>query len=183
VKIIEALKQVKDLQRKASDLQRKVAANCALMENEMSPYQDPEKQVAGWIQSYQDTVKEILRLRIAIQYTNLVTKVTIEIGDNNVTKSIAEWVHRRRDLARMERDIYKCLTDRGLSPKTVTGEKGGEFKTINVKRFFDAAERDTQIGIFDNEPYLIDAKLEITNAITTLIEEMPEEEKQLEQEG
>jgi hypothetical protein len=44
-----------------------------------------------WIQAHGDIMKEILKLQIAIQKTNLLTPVTIEIGGKQVTKSIAFW--------------------------------------------------------------------------------------------
>jgi hypothetical protein len=169
MKIIEGLKKTKDLKRKADDLKRKVAANAAIMENEKPLYADPKAQVTEWLQAHSDVIKELLALRIAIQRTNLEVMVPIEIGGKTVTKSIAEWVHRRRDLATEERNMWKMLTDCGLKPQTRTGEKGSDYSTINVQRNFDPAERDRKIGEYENEPYLIDAKLEIVNAITDLI--------------
>ena len=61
MKIIEALKLGKDLQRKAEDIRKKVKQHAAHLSNEKPVYENQKKQVEEWIQSYQDIVKEILR--------------------------------------------------------------------------------------------------------------------------
>lgn len=169
MKIIEALKQVKDLQRKAQDLRDKVQKNCALANFETPPYSDQKKQVAEWIQAHSDVLKEILRLRVAIQRTNLAVSVTIEIGGKQVTKTIAEWVHRRRDLASEELKMWQGLSDRGIKEGIGKGPAGDALE-IKVVRFYDPAERDGKLDLFSNEPSLVDGKLEIVNAVTDIIE-------------
>ena len=99
MKIIEALKKIKDLQRKAEDLASKIGQYSAYLNYETPMYPDQKKQVSEWLQSHDDILKEILRLRLAIQKTNLETDVTIELGGKTVIHSIAGWIHRRRDLA------------------------------------------------------------------------------------
>ena len=97
MKIIEALKKTKDLQRKAEDIRTLIKNHSARSSLESDKYPEQEKKIHGWLQSHSDILREILRLRIAIQRTNLNTSVSIELGDKTVTKSIAEWIHRRRD--------------------------------------------------------------------------------------
>lgn len=169
MKIIEALKQIKDLQKKADDLKDKVSKNCAHLDYETPTYQNQGNQINEWLQAHGDTVKEILRLRIAIQRTNLAVDVEIKLGDKAVKKSIAEWIHRRRDLAANEAKIYRTLTDRGL--------KEGKFKQstdvvmdVKVIRYYKAEERDQKIELYTTEPNVIDARLETVNAVTDLIE-------------
>ena len=169
MKLIEALKQIKDLQKKAEDLRDKVKNNCALSSLESSPYPEPAKQIKKWIQSHGDVVKEILRLRVAIQKTNLATKVKINVGGKDVEKTIAEWIHRRRDLATEEMNMWRCLTDRGVTEGMVKGPSGDMIE-VKIQRFYDAEERDNNIELYRTEPMLIDSTLEITNAVTDLIE-------------
>lgn len=169
MKIIEALKQTKDLQRKADDLKQLVKENCALSNMDTPKYSDQARQIREWVQSHTDIIKEISRLRVAIQKTNIMTDVTIELDGKQVTKSIAAWIHRRRDLAGEDLSMWNCLTDRGIREgigKTPTGE---EYK-VSIVRFYDPGTRDTMRGQLASEPSLIDAKLEIVNAITDLIE-------------
>jgi len=168
MKIIEAMKKIKDLQIKADDLRKKVSTYCADQTIETPVYGDnQEKQVKEWIQSYGDIIKEILKLRIGIQRTNLGTRVTIELGGKQVTKSIAEWIHRRRDLAEYDKSIWSVLGDRGLREgiiKTSTGES----QEVKIRRYYNPKERDEKIELYRSEPSIIDSTLEVTNAVTDI---------------
>ena len=169
MKLIEALKQIKDLQQKADDLREKVAKHSAYRSTETPVYTDQKNQVSTWIQSHSDIVKEILRLRIAIQKTNLYTDVTIDVGGKSVTKSIAEWIHRRRDLASEEFKIWRQLTDRNIQEGHVKGA-AEQLVEVKIVRCYDPLARDTKLDILQSEPSVIDSKLEVVNAITDLIE-------------
>lgn len=171
MKIIQALRQIKDLKRKCDDLYKKVKENCADLDSNTPSYPDTRRQVTEWIQSYQDSVKEILRLKEAVHRTNLETKVTIELGGKFVEKSIVAWIERRRNLATMDELIYSALTDRTYKEEYTTKLSPGAPVTI-VRRilYFDPVERDNKMELFRSEPSKINSTLEITNAITDLIE-------------
>lgn len=170
MKIIEALKKTKELRVKQDDLTQKIKQHCADMDFETPVYADQRGQVAEWLQSVRDIGAEILRLRISIQRTNLATQVTIDLGDGNVTKSIAEWIHRRKDLAGLDMAAWTSLTDRGLKegmlPPSMLGAQGREVK---IRRYYDPKQRDTMIELFRNEPSVIDRTLEVVNATTDLL--------------
>src|ERR1700688_3580412 len=100
MKLIQAMKKIKDLATKAEDLRKKVTNHSADLTIETPQYPDQRRQVAEWVQAHGDILKEILHLRFCIQKTNIATPVSIELGGKHVTKSIAEWIHRRRDLAK-----------------------------------------------------------------------------------
>ena len=169
MKIIEAMKQIKDLQRKADDLRKLVREHCAISSVETVKYHNQADKVSGWIQAHSDIVKRILDLRTAIQKTNLATRVTIEIDGKGVTKSIAEWIHRRRDLANMEKDMWRCLSDRGIVEGKAKGPSGDEME-IKIQRFYSPEKRDKFIDLYSSEPLLIDSRLEVINAITDLVD-------------
>ncbi len=169
MKIIEGLKGVKDLQRKADDLKAKIAKHSAISSIETETYPDQKGKVAGWLQAHSDIIKEILRIRIAIQRTNLEVPVTIEINGKQVTKCIAEWIHRRRDLAENERKAWRALTDKNIQEGFVKGPADSNIE-LKVVRFYDPSEKDHKVAMYDSEPSTIDAKLEIANAVTDLIE-------------
>jgi hypothetical protein len=169
MKIIEAMKKIKDLQRKSEDLRRKIGQNSAKLSIEKSSYENPSGKISEWIQAVQDISKEVLRLRIAIQKTNLETMVEIELGDKLVTKCIAEWIHRRRDLALADCYAWKQLTDKGLKPQIVNSGQENETK-IEVDLFFSQEEKDEMIERYTAEPHAIDSKLEVVNCVTDIIE-------------
>ena len=170
MKLIESLKQIKDLQRKADDLRVKVSKHSAYLSNETPVYPNQQNIVEGWIQAHSDILKEILRLRIAIQRTNLSTMVTVKLDDKDVTKSIAEWVHRRRDLAKGEEAMWRMLTDRNLKEGHLPQSTGQPIE-VKIVRCYNPLTRDKMLSLYQSEPSTIDAKLEIANALTSLLEE------------
>lgn len=171
MKLIEAMKLIKELQIKREDLVAKVKQHCADLDFETPLYTDPKRQVSEWIQSHSDVCKEILRLRTAIQKTNISTKVKIEIGGKSVEKSIAEWIHRRRDLAGFELAMWSALGDRSLREGAMpSSQPGGQPREVKIRRYFDPVERDGKIELYRSEPSIIDRTLEVTNATTDLEE-------------
>lgn len=178
MKIIEAMKSLKDLQRKLDDLQEKVKTHCADSDYESAPYGAEQAEVVkGWIQGYSDILKLIMALKIRIQKTNLATEVTITIADKPVTKTIAEWVLRRGQgrerpgLAHAELRIWRSLTDRGLKEGTLPSSvPGAPAREVKIRRYYDPKLRDDKINEFASEPSLIDAALEVANATTELLD-------------
>lgn len=170
MKLIEAMKQLKDLKVKAEDLRDKVSRFCADLTIETPTYPDQKGQVSQWIQAHHDIVKEIASLRTAIQRTNLQTEVTIHLDGKPITKSIGYWIHRRRDLAGLEQQIWQKLGDRGLKEQNLQTVQGGNVTEIRIRRYFDPVERDKRVESYRSEPSVIDATLEVTNAVTDLIE-------------
>ena len=175
MKIIEAMKQIKALTVKAEDLRTKIGQYCADLDFETPTYGTTENneqraQISSWLQAHSDVLKEILRLRVAIQRTNLATSVTITLGDKNVTKTISEWIHRRRDLSAFELTAWSMLTDRKLK-EGVTVTSAGGTREVRIRRYFTPAERDKNIDLYRTEPMTIDSTLEVINATTDLIEQ------------
>ena len=171
MKLIEGMKLIKELQEKAEDLRCKVGKHCADLDYETPLYADQKRQVSEWMQAHGDLLKEILSLRFRIQKTNLATEVPIELGGKSVTKTIAEWIHRRRDLAKLDLDMWAKLGDRGLKEGTIAATvPGGEAKQIKIRRYFDPLERDKRIELYRSEPGIIDRTLEVVNAVTDLLD-------------
>src|SRR5512136_1673265 len=144
MKIIEAMKKIKDLQKKADDLRGKVRQHCADLDFETAVYPDQKGQIQSWLQAHSDIVKEILGLRYAIQKTNIATSVTIELGGVQVTKTIAEWIHRRRDLAGLEMEMWRGLTDRNLKEGAIQ-QTSGQTRDVKIRRYYDPAEKDRKV--------------------------------------
>lgn len=170
MKLIEALKKTKDLHRKTDDLCVLVKDHCAISTFETQKYPNQTKQISEWMQAHRDILKEIMKLRLAIQKTNLLTDVVIEIDGRQITKSIAAWIHRRRDLAAKELLMWKQLTDRGINEGIAKGPTGDPVE-IKINRFYDPSERDKMKDALTSEPSIIDARLEVVNAVTDLIED------------
>lgn len=169
MKIIEALKKIKDLNRKLEDLKEKIGKHSADMDFETPVYPDQRAQIAAWVQGSVDIIREMERLKFCIHKTNLQTMVTITLGDNTITKSISQWIDRRKTLVALEESIYRKLTNRGLKDVNIQTSTGTP-QLSRVRVYFDAKDKDTKMSVLGEEPSLIDAKLEIVNATTDLIE-------------
>lgn len=171
MKLIEAMKLIKEQKVKAQDLREKVKRHCADLDFETPPYQDQAKQVREWIQAHSDILKFVLELRELIQHTNLITVVEMDLGGKRVAKTIAAWIHRRRDLATEELSMWQGLTDRNLQEGRLPSSQGGEAREVKIRRYYNPLERDEAIMLFRAEPGVIDRTLEVVNATTDLISE------------
>jgi hypothetical protein len=171
MKIIEAMKKCKDMMRKAEDYRSKIALNAAHLSFETPTYGEKQReQIAEWVQGHEGLMQEILKLRVAIQRTNLATDVPIEINGKTVIKTIAEWIHRRRDLAKLDQQAWAALSDRNLQEGKAKNSQGGPDFDITVVRYYDPAQRDAKVELYRSEPMIIDGTLEVINAVTDLVE-------------
>lgn len=170
MKIIEAMKAVKMNNQKVADLQQKISGISAHLSHETPKYGDNTKaKLNEWVQSCCDIGQENIRLLCAIQRTNLATSVDIELGGKTVTKPIAEWVWRRRQYAKTDLNTWNMLTDRGLN-EGVMQMSTGESMKVELVRNYDPEKKDKMVEMFLSEPFLIDSKLEVINAVTDLLE-------------
>lgn len=170
MKIIEAMKRVKANKEKITDLQTAINKFCANLSFETPTYGTQTADKIGmWLQGCNDLAQENVRLLTAIQRTNMATPVSITLGEKTVTKSIAEWVWRRREYAASDLKTWQQLTDRNLKEGTGQNSNGTPIE-VKIIRFFDPVKRDNMVAMFKSEPHEIDAALEVVNAVTDLIE-------------
>lgn len=170
MKIVEALKLRKELLVKADDLRKKVALNSAHLSIETPAYADQTRQVSEWLQAHESLMQEIAALSMRVQKTNISTNVTLQLGGKSVTKLIAEWVLRRRELAKLDEAAWSGLTDRGLKEQNICTAPGAPVTEVRIKRCFDAKARDEKVALYKSEPGVIDRTLEVVNATTELLD-------------
>lgn len=171
MKLIEAMKQRKDLQKKAEDLRQKIGQYSAHSSIESPVYGTEQGAIVkGWVQAHQDIVKQMRNLSIAIQKTNLTTKVSMTIAGETVELSVAEWILRRRELAGMEAAVWNAMNDRQVKTGTILASDGKTQQAVQVIRYYDPVQRDKMVDAFTHEPSQIDARLEVVNATTELID-------------
>lgn len=169
MKIIEAMKRIKQNKEKVADLQEKIASVCANLSHETPIYgTETAKKVSEWAQSCDDLSQENIRLLCAIQRTNLATYATIEVAGRPVTKTLAEWVWRRREYAAVDYSTWSKLTDRGLKEGFMQSSTGTPME-VKIVRHYDPTRRDEMLAMYRAEPHEIDAALEVVNATTELV--------------
>jgi hypothetical protein len=171
MKIIQAMKTIKSLEEKRKDLLKLIQKNCVSFDSDTTPYADQKSKITAWLQSHSDTVKEMERLKHAINKTNVLTDVTIEIGGKQVTKTIDQWISRRRTYADAQGDAWRVLTDQGY-PETqrYRVDHTGNEKVFKRILHFDPSLRDQMVELYRSEPSIIDGHLEVVNAITDILE-------------
>lgn len=169
MKIIEAMKQIKANKEKVHELMQRITRNSAHLSIETPLYPDQGDKVKEWTQTCLDVSRDNVELLVRIQKTNLATPVTIKLGDKAVTKSIAEWVWRRREYANVDKSIWLAQTDRNLKEGMVQTSPG-VMSELKLVRYYDPSVRDQNIDIYSREPHLIDAALEVVNAVTDLVD-------------
>jgi hypothetical protein len=173
MKIIEGMKEIKDLAQKRDDLIKKVTDHAAIMDFETPTYTDQKAQIDSWLQSVADINKRILEIRISIQRTNLQTMVPIQLNGSTVNKTIAEWVHRRRDLAGEDKKVWEALNIKERTGRVKDGQMptsmAGQVRDVKILRYYDPKTRDEKMALYQSEPSKIDATLEVVNAVTDLV--------------
>lgn len=171
MKIIQAMRQIEANRIKLEDLRKLIKDNCANLSHETPLYGDKTaEKIAGWAQACHDIGLENMKLQMGIWRANIATKVTIKIGDKEITKSIAEWILRRQEYANSDYQVWDGMGDRGLREGEIKSSVPGQ-ESIKVKivRYFDPNVRDQNKALFKEEPSLINGHLEVVNAVTDII--------------
>lgn len=174
MKIIEGMRLVKENKEKIADLTKKVSQYSANTSFDKPAYGtshgDTKKQITSWLQSIHDLTLNNIKVLNDIAYTNLVTKVDIQLGEVTVTKSIAAWIWRRREYAAMDFKAWQQLTDKGLKPGFAQNSSPGvEPMKIEVVLNYDTAEKDAKLALYHSEAHRINSTLEVVNATTDLL--------------
>lgn len=140
------------------------------MDFETPAYPDQKVQVSSWLQAYRDICREIGRLKFCLSKTNVNTKVTIVIDGHEVTKTITEWIERNKKLCAMEKMAYTALFPGTKCKEARIQQTNGTILECKIRYYYDVVMKDKILDILNAEPALIDAKLEMVNAITDLME-------------
>lgn len=170
MKIIEAMKRVKANKEKIVDLQTRIAGVSAHLSHETPLYgDDTREKIREWAQSCDDLTQDNVRLLCSIARTNLATSASIMMGDKSVTKTLAEWIWRRREYAAIDLKTWASMTDRGLKEGQINTSTGVPMP-VTIVRNYDPERRDKKMAEYKAEPHEIDAALEVVNAVTDLVE-------------
>ena len=116
--LIEALKEQKYTLRKMEDLRKKISSYCSDLDCMQPTYgsaEEQKKKITEWLQAHNDLALNLTDLKKSIQRTNLETIVEIQIGENKIARTIAEWIIRRREIIDFQLLAYNSLTDRNLA--------------------------------------------------------------------
>lgn len=170
MKIIEALKELPLIEKKiAKNIQQIQQYSSEADNGHMSlPFGDAEKQakeVDSLVQSTNDLVSRSATLRRVLALTN--ATIHVEIG--GVSRTISEWIsYRERGFAN-QLNALRALNDsiaKGNLNKVGFDEQEG----IKIARFYDEKDRNEKVLAVEDIQGQLDARLEMVNATTNLVE-------------
>jgi predicted ribosome quality control (RQC) complex YloA/Tae2 family protein len=171
MKLIEALKNLKTIQKRIEKNCGMIGEYAAYVSVETPAFETEDKQrqeVASLVQSNLDLIKEFLRLKTAIEFTNLNTKVTIGSREH----SISELITIRRTSGAFVPATYGALNNRVAMQKlqNVYKTAGGVNPTEPAKLIplYSEADKNKALAAWDEFFSAIDGKLEVVNAETEL---------------
>lgn len=168
MKIIEAMKELKLIDKKMKKNIELINEYAALPDNERLPFETRAKQIAqvkSLIQANIDLMKNYLHIKQSIENTNLVSKVAIYGKEY----TISELLIIKRNLASVMIATYNALNDSQARRKIQQMSVRGEKPPI-VDRFYDETDKNAGLNQWEDLYHTIDARLEVTNASTDLIE-------------
>ena len=173
MKIVEALKGLRVIEKKIKKNTEQIGEYSSILSNEKSLFGDEkgqEKKVRELIQSNQDLLTYYLKVKRAIEKTNLVA--TVEVGGVKYTLSDALTIKRK--MARHMLDTYNALSTRtgdaklGMRRMSVSGDPN---QIISVLRMYQETDKLDGLtkwqDLYDN----LESRLEVINATTDLVED------------
>lgn len=166
-KLTEAMKELKIIEKKMSKnilLIEKYASQPSTDRLYFGERDAQEAEIKSLIQSNHDLSTEYLRIKIAIERTNLAT--VVEFHGRHI--SIAELLVFKRKLCTGLIGTYNALDDRGtrttMRGSLSTGEK------VTIERFYSEKFKNDSLRDWQDFYESIDGRLEVVNATTDLLE-------------
>lgn len=170
MKIIEALKNLKLIEKRVNKNCQLLNQYAAFVSTDGPVFDSVEKQqaeVTSLIQANQDLATEYLRLKQAIENTNLVTNVTIGAK----TYSISNLITLRRTVYSFKQKTYQMLNSANAVIRIKEVQRNPTDATNPPRIVMLYKEEDKNKAIREHEDFIasIDAKLEIVNAEVDLV--------------
>lgn len=169
MKLIEAMKKLKVIEKKVAKNKESIQSYASLPSNEKPIFETEAKQkveVKALIQANTDLTTEYLKLKNAIDRTNLDT--TVEMG--GVKYSITDLLVIKRKTAQLMIGTYNALNDNAANNRMSRGGYAtNDGKSVYTVRYFDEVEKNNGLmkwnDLYDN----VDSRLEVINATTDVI--------------
>jgi hypothetical protein len=169
VKIIEAMKRLKVILKRIQDNTQQIGVYSSILSTEKPAFEsetEQKKKVSGLVQANTDLMEEYLRLKRAIEATNL--KVTVEIAGRSWV--ISDLLVIKRVLAQPMVNTYNAMSTASADQRAMQGfGKTAEGAMPQAIRMYDETARLKGISEWQEIYSAIDARLEVVNATTDLV--------------
>ena len=170
MKIIEAMKRLKVILKRMQDNTQQIAVYSSILSTEKPAFgseEDQKKKVSSLVQANNDLMGEYLKLKQQIERTNLAT--TLSLGDKAWT--ISELLVIKRVLATVMVNTYNAMSIAAADARAKSGfGKTAEGAMPLPVRMYSEEFRNNGIARWQELYSAIDARLEVINATTDLVE-------------
>ena len=168
MKMIEALRELRLLEKKMSRNQEYIERYSSMVSTQVPSFNSIDEQrekVRSLLQENIDYAMNRIHLKEQVNYTNLMTQVVL----GGKSWSLQNLLDFHRGIAGDIRDTYDSLTDRSgqnqlRSAPTVEG------RSPQVIRLYDENMKLTELDRWDTFKEEIGTRLEVINAVTELLE-------------
>lgn len=172
--IIEGMKRLRVIKKRMISNIESINKYAAIVSNERPMFgseDEQKKEVKQIIQSNLDLLKEGLKLKKRVERTNL--QIVVEMDGEKYT--ISDMLILKREYVQLIVQTYDALNTNQAQMKLnamsrqhhVAGQQG---ESLRIDHMFDEKEKNKELrkwqDLYDN----IDSRLEVINAITTLLD-------------
>jgi|DEB0MinimDraft_10_1074344.scaffolds.fasta_scaffold28526_2 Rad3-related DNA helicase len=169
MKIIEALKELPLIKKKIDSNNALLSKYSSYMKGGdlyLETEEAHKKEVEQLTQSNKDLFGRYISLSCAIHKTNAQTKVKILDEE----RTIEEWIIIRDGAHGLKSSAIQALNDHTASLQSQKISRENWEDGVKLVRFYDVKKRDTELSQWTETVERIDAKLEVVNAETDIVE-------------
>jgi neutral trehalase len=169
MKLIEGMKTLRVIQKRIQQNAERINEYAAIVSTEKPTYGselEQRKQVESLIQSNLDLSREYLNLKKTIDYTNLMTKVTI----GKDTFSISDLLQIRRNIANLMIGTFDALNERKAEARLLRIKAITSDKAPRIERMYDENTKFEGLQYWQGLKDEIEIRLEVINATTELLD-------------
>jgi hypothetical protein len=169
MKIVEAMKELKLIEKKISRNVDSVQKYSAQLSNERPYFNTPEaqsKEIQSLVQANQDFINNYLELKGKVERTNL--EIKVEMDGREYT--LSELLVLKRKLANLMASTYEAMNDNSAKKSERLMMSRGSEKEVRVERFYDEKEKMSGLRKWQDFVDNIDSRLEVINATTDIVE-------------
>jgi hypothetical protein len=177
MKLVEALKNLKTIEKRVDKNCEQIQQYASAVSTETLPFETEERQrqeVSSLIQANHDLEKEYLKLKTAIEHTNLSTKVHIGERMHTISEliTIKGAAKGKPGIGRFRLKTHQALTPApAMSRMQQLFNKQGGIDAQNPPKvipFYKEEDKNRQLKDWEEFMSQIDGKLEVVNAETEL---------------
>lgn len=166
--IIEGMKELRLIEKKMKVNSQRILEYSSIISTE-KPYfateEEQGKQVKGLIQSNLDLADRYMKIKRAIERTNLETRITF--GEKKFT--LSDLLTLKRKLIASIQETYHALSDTAAQAKKNSFQRVSGDKEVSIKRLYDENEKHQSLRYWMELLSEMDGRLEVVNATTSLI--------------